>query len=41
VTVAFMLDQRGGHDHRRHHHGDGGGTSPVAGTVADTTARHS
>jgi eukaryotic-like serine/threonine-protein kinase len=39
VTVAFMLDQRSGHDHHRHHHGDGGGTSPVTGTVADTTAR--
>jgi tRNA A-37 threonylcarbamoyl transferase component Bud32 len=41
VTVAFMLDQRSGHDHHRHHHGDGGGTSPVTGTVADTTARRS
>jgi|GEM_PF-1546800 len=41
VTVAFMLDQRIGHDHHRHHHGDGGGTSPVTGTVADTTARRS
>jgi len=40
VTVAFMLDQRSGHDH--HHHGDGGGwTSQAAGTVADTTARRS
>ena len=41
VTVAFMLAQRSGHDHHRHHHGDGGGTSPVTGTVADTTARRS
>jgi eukaryotic-like serine/threonine-protein kinase len=41
VTVAFMLDQRSGHDHHRHHHWDGGGTSPVTGTVADTTARRS
>jgi serine/threonine-protein kinase len=41
VTVAFMLDQRSGHDHHRHHHGDGGGTSLVTGTVADTTARRS
>ncbi|MGN6174271.1 MAG: serine/threonine-protein kinase [Streptosporangiaceae bacterium] len=39
VTVAFMLDQRSGHDHHRHHQGDGGGTSPVTGTVADTTAQ--
>jgi eukaryotic-like serine/threonine-protein kinase len=39
VTVAFMLDQRSGHDHD--HHGDGGRTSPVIGTVADTTARRS
>jgi eukaryotic-like serine/threonine-protein kinase len=41
VTVAFMLDQRSGHDDHRHHHWDGGGTSPVTGTVADTTARRS
>jgi serine/threonine-protein kinase len=41
VTVAFMLDQRSGRDYHRHHHGDGGGTSPVTGTVADTTARRS
>ena len=41
VTVAFMLDQRSGRDHHRHHHGDGGGTSPFTGTVADTTARRS
>jgi hypothetical protein len=40
VTVAFMLGQRSGHDHHRHHW-DGGGTSPVAGTVAYTTARRS
>jgi serine/threonine-protein kinase len=40
VTVAFMLDQRGGRDHR-HHRGDGGSTFPAAGTVADTSARRS
>jgi serine/threonine-protein kinase len=38
VTVAFMLDQVNGHDHRHHHRSDGQ-TFPSGGTMADAAAR--